>query len=471
MGAGASVPEVDMIGIEEAQAYAGRNFYPAKWEALVAASGTDGKVPKDMFMEEAKKIEFPKGQGAGHGPWKDDTFCATDDEIHAPKYFEKGWEEFGEALVANKNLSLPTIMTKEMYEKYAGEKTALGVTLDKCIKGGVDRALIEKDGKEKWNCGKVGVLFGDAECVTKFSEIMDPIILERHGLPADFAGHPAPNLDPEKLLPFDEIDDNYVISTRIRTGRSIKGFALPPSISADQRAELEKIVVGALKGLTGDLEGDYYPLAGSCTYPPKPNGIDKETEEGLIKDHFLFQAPDEPMLLSWRMERDWPQARGIYHNAAKNALVWVNEEDHLRIISMQKGKDVKAVFTRFADLVKAVQAACVSAGKDLEISEKWGNVLSCPSNCGTGLRASMMIKIPLASKKEGFAAWCAGKKLQARGSGGFASDAADDGIRDVSNVDRMGKDEVTLVNEMIAGIITLVAYEKKLESEPDAPLP
>merc|ERR1711862_618834 len=148
-----------------------------------------------------------------------------------------------------------------------------------------------------------------------------------------------------------------------------------------------------------------------------------------------------------------------------NALVWVNEEDHLRIISMQKGKDVKAVFTRFADLVKAVQAACVSAGKDLEISEKWGNVLSCPSNCGTGLRASMMIKIPLASKKEGFAAWCAGKKLQARGSGGFASAAADDGIRDVSNVDRMGKDEVTLVNEMIKGVKDLIEWEKSLSAK------
>merc|ERR1712025_1491815 len=127
------------------------------------------------------------------------------------------------------------------------------------------------------------------------------------------------------------------------------------------------------------------------------------------------------------------------------------------------GKDVKAVFTRFADLVKAVQAACVAAGKDLEISEKWGNVLSCPSNCGAGLRASMMIKIPLASKKEGFAAWCASKKLQARGSGGFASDAADDGIRDVSNVDRMGKDEVTLVNEMIKGVADLINWEKELE--------
>merc|ERR1711881_417418 len=194
-------------------------------------------------------------------------------------------------------------------------------------------------------------------------------------------------------------------------------------------------------------------------------------EERLIKDHFLFQEPDEPMLLSWRMERDWPHARGIYHNEEKSALVWVNEEDHLRIISMQKGPNIRAVFDRFANLVKAVEGACKEVGKGREISPEYGNVLSCPSNCSTGLRASMMIKIPLATKEEGFAAWCASKKLQARGSGGFASAAADDGIRDVSNVDRMGKDEVTLVNEMIEGVTALVGWEKALESEPDAPLP
>merc|ERR1719163_173683 len=115
------------------------------------------------------------------------------------------------------------------------------------------------------------------------------------------------------------IDSNYVISTRVRTGRSISGFPLPPSISANQRKELEGIVVGALSRLEGDLKGDYYPLSGSNTYAPKPNGIDKATEERLIKDHFLFQEPDEPMLLSWRMERDWPHARGIYHNEKKSA--------------------------------------------------------------------------------------------------------------------------------------------------------
>eukprot|EP00747_Dinoflagellata_sp_TGD_P135478 gnl/TRDRNA2_/TRDRNA2_175465_c6_seq75.p1 gnl/TRDRNA2_/TRDRNA2_175465_c6~~gnl/TRDRNA2_/TRDRNA2_175465_c6_seq75.p1 ORF type:complete len:456 (+),score=123.62 gnl/TRDRNA2_/TRDRNA2_175465_c6_seq75:72-1439(+) len=441
--------------------------------AVNAASEADLKAAlQGMSAEERKKLvaaiggggadrpvsNFPSGKGASHGKWKDDTFTASADEIHAPRYW-KEFEDFGPALqAATGELILKDLLTKEMYDKFKDEKTALGVTLDKCIKGGVDKAQLG----ETWNSGKVGVLFGDAECLTKFRDLMHPVILKRHGDPK--LPHPAPNLDGSKLKDHADIDTNYVISTRVRTGRTISGFPLPPCISANQRKELESIVVKALLTLEGELKGDYYPLAGSSTYAAKPNGIDKETEERLIKEHFLFQEPDEPMLLSWRMERDWPHARGIYHNDEKSALVWVNEEDHLRIISMEKGPNIRAVFDRFANLVKAVEKACKEAGRGLEISEEYGNVLSCPSNCGTGLRASMMIKIPLASKEPSFKSWCAERKLQARGSGGFASAAADDGIRDVSNVDRMGKDEVELVNEMIQGVMDLIKWEKELEA-------
>jgi len=77
----------------------------------------------------------------------------------------------------------------------------------------------------------------------------------------------------------------------------------------------------------------------------------------------------------------------------------------------------------------------------------------------------MMIQVPLASKQPEFKKWCADRCLQARGSGGFASAAKDDGIRDVSNVDRMGKDEATLVNEMIQGVADLITWEKELEAK------
>merc|ERR1719389_372947 len=132
---------------------------------------------------------------------------------------------------------------------------------------------------------------------------------------------------------------------------------------------------------------------------------------------------------------------------------------------MQKGKDIRAVFDRFGGLVHAVEGACKNVGRELVVDPMYGNILSCPSNCGTGLRASMMIKIPNASKQPNFKKWLDERRLQARGSGGFASKAADDGIRDVSNVDRMGKDEVTLVNEMIKGIYELIEWEKELEAK------
>jgi creatine kinase len=44
--------------------------------------------------------------------------------------------------------------------------------------------------------------------------------------------------------------------------------------------------------------------------------------------------------------RDWPKSRGIYHNPAKNFLVWLNEEDNLRIISMQMGGNLGEVYKR-----------------------------------------------------------------------------------------------------------------------------
>merc|ERR1712050_297805 len=148
--------------------------------------------------------------------------------------------------------------TKEIYDKYKEKKTALGVTLDKCIKGGVDKVELG----EEWNVGKVGLLFGDAECVTMFEELVKPIMIRRHNNPQ--LPHPPPNLNGSQLLDHVSLlDANYVISTRVRTGRTISGFPLPPSISADQRRELEGIVVGALKGLTGNLTGKYYPLSGS----------------------------------------------------------------------------------------------------------------------------------------------------------------------------------------------------------------
>jgi protein-arginine kinase len=61
----------------------------------------------------------------------------------------------------------------------------------------------------------------------------------------------------------------------------------------------------------------------------------------------LFKGGDK-YLESCGLERDWPEARGIYHNNNKTFLVWVNEEDQLRIISMQQGSNILEVFKRLS---------------------------------------------------------------------------------------------------------------------------
>ena len=48
--------------------------------------------------------------------------------------------------------------------------------------------------------------------------------------------------------------------------------------------------------------------------------------------------------------RFWPDGRGIFHNDNKTFLVWVNEEDHLRIISMQKGGDLLTIYKRLINV-------------------------------------------------------------------------------------------------------------------------
>ena len=98
----------------------------------------------------------------------------------------------------------------------------------------------------------------------------------------------------------------------------------------------------------------------------------------------------------------------------------------MRIISMEKGGDVKGVFSRLARGIKAVgDSVKAECGKDFALSEQYGYIHSCPTNLGTGIRASVMIDLP-GYTKEGLDALkkrCEELAVQPRGtrgeSGGF----------------------------------------------------
>ena len=77
------------------------------------------------------------------------------------------------------------------------------------------------------------------------------------------------------------------------------------------------------------------------------SGMTKEVQTQLIEDHFLFKEGDR-FLQAANASRYWPSGRGIFHNKEKTFLVWVGEEDHLRIISMQQGGHVGEVIRLFS---------------------------------------------------------------------------------------------------------------------------
>jgi len=347
-------------------------------------------------------------------------------------------------------------LTQGIYDKLKDTVTVNGVTLDKCIKTG-----IENPGHPAIKT--VGLTAGDVESYEVFKDLFDPVISERHDGYAADAKHPS-DMDPTGIKDPSVIDADYVISTRVRSGRNVNGIPFPPSCTKDERRKLEEIVTKALTNLNGELEGDYFPLAGSQSYSAKPGGMSSEEEEKLRTDHFLFQEPDSTLLISGDMHRDWPDARGIFCNKAKNALVWVNEEDHLRIISMEMGPDIKNVFTRFATLCGEVEKVVKEAGSTFAITEHLGYVLTCPSNLGTGLRASMMVKLPNLCKDPDFKKMAGDLGIQVRGSAGVDS-GTDSGVFDLSNAARLGKSEVGLINIMIDGVSALIAKEKELEAK------
>ena len=140
--------------------------------------------------------------------------------------------------------------------------------------------------------------------------------------------------------------------------------------------------------IPGDLSGRYYPLS----------EMTPEDQQQLIDDHFLFDKPVSPLLTCAGMARDWPDARGIWHNNDKNFLVWINEEDHTRIISMEKGGDMKAVFNRFCRGLHDVEILIQRQGHEFMWNQHLGYILTCPSNLGTGLRAGVHVKLPNLAK-------------------------------------------------------------------------
>jgi len=327
-------------------------------------------------------------------------------------------------------------LTKDVFEQTKTKSTpSFGSTLLDVIQSGV--ANLDSG---------VGIYAPDAEAYSTFSALFDPVIDTYHKGFSAKDKHPACNFgDVNSIINVDPTGE-YVMSTRVRGARSVKGLPFNPCMTKDQYQELEDKISGALTGLTGELKGKYYPLT----------GMTKDVQNQLIDDHFLFKEGDR-FLQHANACRYWPTGRGIYHNDNKTFLVWVGEEDHTRLISMQAGGDLGQVYRRWVKAVGEVEKLV-----PFSHSERLGFLSFCPTNLGTTVRASVHIKVPKLAADYALLEKTAAKyNLQVRGTAGEHT-ASVGGVYDISNSRRMGLTEYEAVKEMQDGILELIKLEASM---------
>jgi creatine kinase len=247
-------------------------------------------------------------------------------------------------------------------------------------------------------------------------------------------------------------------SMRVRVGRNLASFPLPGAMTREDRIKMEATMVTAFKKLMADKSfgGTYYSLT-----PGSPFQISDEEYKRLVKEHIMFKdMSDDKYLNSAGISSHWPYGRGCYVSSDKEFIVWVGEEDHLRIMCMKKGTVLNDVFNR----LKAASTVVEKFADKFARSKTFGFVTSCPTNLGTGMRASVHIKLPhlTADGSEAKAkAVCKPLGLSVRGLGGEHTPIGADGTVDISPSARLMIEEAQIVCNLYQGIKNLLEAEKK----------
>jgi hypothetical protein len=291
----------------------------------------------------------------------------------------------------------------------------------------------------------------------EFEPLLDQMIRDHHNIPSgrvvaqkhDWAASTC-NLE--------DIDARLEnVSMRVRVGRNIASFPLPGAMTKNDRLEFEALLIEAFTTMMGTAEfgGEYLSLTPGSSYE-----IDEGAYRRRVDAHQMFKdMSGDPYLNSGGISSDWPYGRGMYISDAQDFMIWVGEEDHLRIMSMKQGGDLAALFTRLHAGLDAFSGLV----PEFAHSQRYGYLTSCPSNLGSAMRASLHLPLPRLTEKgrnlDQVKAAATELNLAVRGVGGEHSDAGEDGIVDISPRARLGVTEVEIMRCLYDGSVALWAQE------------
>lgn len=163
-------------------------------------------------------------------------------------------------------------------------------------------------------------------------------------------------------------NNDVVITSRIRLARNFKNYKFPVKMNQEEAENVIKEVKNAISRVN---------LSYNLTYMRDLNDIQKSA---LIENHFISPALAEKESAAFLLSPD------------KRVSIMLNEEDHIRIQTLNKGMSLKECW-ELSNKIDDVIEETVDYAFDYEL----GYITSCPTNIGTGMRASVMIHLPALS--------------------------------------------------------------------------
>ncbi|MBW2720544.1 MAG: hypothetical protein JRD94_19010 [Deltaproteobacteria bacterium] len=274
-----------------------------------------------------------------------------------------------------------------------------------------------------------------------FRPYLDKLIRAYHHIDGEVS--PVSDWDTGGTLDLRRIDAALgEVSMRVRVGRNLADFPLPGAMSRAERMALEGRMVEVFGHLvaTDGFGGGYVSLT-----PGSPHEISSERYDDLVAQHRMFKDMSRDRFLS--------AADGGF-------IVWVGEEDHLRVMAMERGAILGNVFER----LRAGLGLLESHGLRFARSATYGYVTSCPTNLGTAMRASLHLPLPRLTQSganlEALEPLCKRLGLSVRGAGGEHTAAGEGGIVDISPSARLMVTEAEVARRLYQGVKTLWAEEK-----------
>lgn len=166
-----------------------------------------------------------------------------------------------------------------------------------------------------------------------------------------------------------EGDSDIVISTRIRLARNIAGIRFPNSFNEEEAQGVEGQVRNALFPIESDSSDfSYFPI----------KSLPQLQRQILVEKHLI--SPN----LAKRQK-----IGSVFITEDEAFSIMVNEEDHIRIQCLACGMQIEEAFEQAHKLDRYLSQHIAYAYK-----ERYGYLTSCPTNVGTGLRASVMLHLP-----------------------------------------------------------------------------